>query len=285
MSWEERRFTVNGVDIAAQWWQRGQGGTPVLALHGWLDNAASFAELAPLLGEREMLAMDLPGHGLSSHRQPPGSYNIWDDLLDILGTADAVRWECFDLVGHSRGALIAVLLAAAMPERVRRLALLDAVWPMPVRAADAPAQLRRYVLEQRQVLAKPKAVPRYETMEQAVEARRRATGLDAAAAEHIVRRGVQPHPAGGFCWRTDPRLLLSSAFKLTQEHNRAFLSAVRAPVLALLARHGFGGYPGVVDALAGFAGVETLSFDAPHHLHMGQTAAPVGAALRAFLER
>ena len=46
---------------------------PLLALHGWLDNAASFDRLAPLLCEHfHIVALDLPGHGRSGHR-PAGT--------------------------------------------------------------------------------------------------------------------------------------------------------------------------------------------------------------------
>ena len=38
------------------------GNTPILALHGWLDNAASFSRLAPLLLDVDVVAIDLPGH-------------------------------------------------------------------------------------------------------------------------------------------------------------------------------------------------------------------------------
>ena len=40
---------------------------PILALHGWLDNAASFARLAPLLKEYYVISIDFPGHGKSDH--------------------------------------------------------------------------------------------------------------------------------------------------------------------------------------------------------------------------
>lgn len=57
-----------GQKIAGICWNEGQG-LPILALHGWLDNAASFSLLAPLLSHH-VLAVDLPGHGLSDHESP-----------------------------------------------------------------------------------------------------------------------------------------------------------------------------------------------------------------------
>ena len=37
----------------------------IIALHGWLDNAASFIELAALLNQYYIIALDFPGHGLT----------------------------------------------------------------------------------------------------------------------------------------------------------------------------------------------------------------------------
>ena len=51
-----------------------RGGLPVLALHGWLDNAASFVPLAAQLPELDWALADLPGHGLSDHLPADAAY-------------------------------------------------------------------------------------------------------------------------------------------------------------------------------------------------------------------
>ncbi|MCG8335651.1 MAG: hypothetical protein MJE63_14115, partial [Proteobacteria bacterium] len=52
---------------AAKRWGNKKG-QKILALHGWLDNAATFDHLAPLLPEVDLVALDFPGHGFSAHR-------------------------------------------------------------------------------------------------------------------------------------------------------------------------------------------------------------------------
>ena len=130
---------------------------PLLALHGWLDNAASFSLLAPLLKSHYLVALDLSGHGLTDHRSADASYQIWDDLPEIDIVTRALGWERFGVLGHSRGAVIATLLASAMPERVERLVLLDGLSPEPVSASQFPQQLRR-ALEDKPRLRRVKSV-------------------------------------------------------------------------------------------------------------------------------
>ena len=76
----ERIFNVNSYQLAAREWQP-EAGIKVIACHGWLDNAASFDFLAPLLSACHVVALDMPGHGLSDHKSAQANYNIWDDLI------------------------------------------------------------------------------------------------------------------------------------------------------------------------------------------------------------
>ncbi|MGO4781325.1 alpha/beta fold hydrolase, partial [Lysobacter sp. 2RAB21] len=55
--------------------RNGRVGAPrLLALHGWLDNAASFVPLAPWFEGFDLVAPDLPGHGASAHLPAAGEY-------------------------------------------------------------------------------------------------------------------------------------------------------------------------------------------------------------------
>lgn len=256
------------------------GGQPAVALHGWLDNAASFARLAPLLAQRwQVVALDLAGHGRSGWRSADAAYNIWQDAGDVAAVARVLGCERFALVGHSRGATVAILTAATFPERVWALVLIDALMPDPVEAPEAPLQLRRAFDDHHRLLG---AAPQlYPDRDAAVAARRRGRlGLSLEAAELLAERGLA-HSARGFWWRADPRLKGASEVKLAEAQARAFLAGVRCPALALLAadhlehhRRWFDANPALrVEAVTG-----------PHHLHLEEPSwRQVGERIAQFL--
>lgn len=209
---EEIELDVGGVTLAAKRWRNGT--LPVLALHGWLDNAASFDRIAPLLHGADVVALDLAGHGRSYHRTLQAAYNIWEDLPDILRAADRLGWPQFHLIGHSRGAIIASLLTITLPERVSSTALLDGIRPDAVPTAQTFTQLARFLREHLAIADKPRV--RYETPERALEVRARVSGMRTEIALPIVERGL--HRIGDYwTWRADPRLHLASAIKLSPE--------------------------------------------------------------------
>ena len=70
---EEVRLSLPHIELAAHLYGP-EDGFPVLALHGWLDNAASFARLAPKLQGLRIVALDFAGHGHSDHRAAGAGY-------------------------------------------------------------------------------------------------------------------------------------------------------------------------------------------------------------------
>jgi len=78
---------------------------------------------------RNVLALDLPGHGRSAGPHLGSIAAMADCVLAALAAAGAKRAS---LVGHSMGALIALAAAARAPDRVAALALLGVAPLMPV---------------------------------------------------------------------------------------------------------------------------------------------------------
>ena len=232
---EERNLQIRGLRLTARVWGPLHG-VPVLALHGWLDNAASFDALAPLLPGLQLAAIDLPGHGSSGHRPPGAHYHFVDFIPDVLAAADALGWERFALLGHSMGGGIASFLAAIYPERVTRLAMIEGLGPPTSQAADGPVNLRRSI-EQMNAL-RHKKPPVYPNIEAAIQARCQGSGLSWAAATRLVERGVQA-VSRGFVWRTDPRLRFASPLYLSEPQILAYMEQIRAPALLLCGDAGY----------------------------------------------
>jgi pimeloyl-ACP methyl ester carboxylesterase len=78
---------------------------------------------------RNVVAVDLPGHGRSEGKPLPSVAAIADWIVALL---DALHVERATLVGHSMGALAVLEAAGRRPERVAKLALLGPAAPMPV---------------------------------------------------------------------------------------------------------------------------------------------------------
>ncbi|MEP5765640.1 MAG: alpha/beta hydrolase [Halieaceae bacterium] len=250
------------------------GQPPMLALHGWLDNAASFLPLARLLPEFHIVALDMAGHGQSAHRSADGEYNIWSDLPDIQAVADQLGWESFRLLGHSRGAIVASLFAAALPQRVRQLALLDAVLSRSVEASDCMIQMADFLSDKSRLLDKQSRV--FKQIADAVAIRERK-GLSAQAAQLIAERNLR-QTDGGWCWSMDARLQGASALKLTEAHNQAILAGLSMPVLLLLAEQGFVKEHPQLGPLPESICVETVP--GGHHCHMEESAQLIADRLR-----
>ncbi|MDZ7748394.1 MAG: alpha/beta fold hydrolase [Halofilum sp. (in: g-proteobacteria)] len=260
-----------------------RGGAPVLALHGWLDNAASFDRLAPLLGGVQLVALDLPGHGRSEHRPAGSWYHFVDYVGDVLGAADALGWERFALLGHSLGERRRDLRGRRLP-RARGPPRAD----RGAGAADRPARARPARLAealQRAARAGRRPAPAYPDLEHAVAARRTAGDLSVAAARPLVARATVAD-ADGLRWRSDPRLRLPSPHRFTEEQVLAMLGAMRAPTLAVGATEGL--LPRDPAALERRAAaipelrLEWLAGD--HHLHL-ERPRPVAELLAPFLSR
>jgi pimeloyl-ACP methyl ester carboxylesterase len=122
---EEVRLSLPHIELAAHLYGP-EDGLPVIALHGWLDNANSFARLAPKLVGLRIVALDMAGHGHSAHRPAGAGYACG------ITSQTCCKWPS-NWAGNVLparpfpGAIVSLVLAGALPERVTHLALIDGV--------------------------------------------------------------------------------------------------------------------------------------------------------------
>lgn len=273
-------FSIDGLEVAAQAWGNPEH-FPILALHGWLDNSASFSALASHLTNVYLVAIDMAGHGKTSHRLGVLPYNIWEDVAEIFAVAEHLGWQKFALLGHSRGAIIATLAAGTFPQRVTHLGLIEGLQPEFTRGEDAPQQLALSIKSIKAQTAKKMSI--YPDLNTAITARARGMfPLSFAAATVLTERGVNK-VAEGYCWSTDQRLLAPSAVKLLPEQVSAFINCIDCPITLLLATEGLPKlFPDFESSLKKYPKIDVHMLAGGHHLHMEQEVASVAAILDPF---
>lgn len=262
------RHTQAGVEVP----------TRLLCLHGWLDNANSFLPLMPYLPNVDILAIDLPGHGHSDHLNT--GYGIPEVAMIVSEIASAFGWEIYNLLGHSLGGCIAPLVAAASPESISNLILIEASGAMSSSAQDFPERLMKASLDrtQRQIF-NSRTMPNKQT---AVDARLRAAKMTTPAANLIIDRQLE-QTADGYTWRFDPKLRMATPMYLTEEHVEAVLRAVQCPTQTIIASDGFLSDRTDTEKRLGQLGQrDSVTLPGNHHLHM-DTPEPVARAINRFL--
>mmetsp|Transcript_29780 Transcript_29780/g.63767 ORF Transcript_29780/g.63767 Transcript_29780/m.63767 type:complete len:317 (-) Transcript_29780:123-1073(-) len=239
-SWEARVTDTtwtckDGITIAGKRWTRSKGHEKkvrIIALHGWMDNCATFDALSQDLMAKveskgsdvdiDFVAVDLPGHGLSSHKSIDGPSSVQAEYCYyVYEVVNQLQWKPEDvtIIGHSMGGAVALLFAAAFP--VQRLAILDSLGPMPKPVQAISKSLRSNIKIRAQGIM-PSSV--YPSFEKAVETRCKTPGLlfpgkqwiSESTARSLVQRGSMIKDDGQLQFRHDQRLNWPSMLYLTE---------------------------------------------------------------------
>jgi len=226
-----RLDTAVGSRAGLRW--RRESAPRVLCLHGWLDNAASFIPLVPLLGKMDVFALDFPGHGHSDRRHATARYHFIDYLWDVEAVLNALQWQECHLIGHSMGAAVAAIYCAGAPERIRSLIMLDSLGPISVTAESSADRLRRSLFRSRMEEHPPRQYPSIDDM---VAARRRYSDLSETGARLICDRSAH-RVADHYEWTNDPALNWISSLVMTDEQALNFLHNIESPALSMIATH------------------------------------------------
>lgn len=255
-------------------------GPKVLALHGWLDNAASFLPLAEHFPGLDLVMLDLPGHGRSAHLGAGADYNLLVTVNAILDVADTLGWERFAVLGHSMGAGIGSILAASLPQRVARLVAIEALGALTETPERTTPRLREAVAAARALASKKLRV--FPDLAAPIRARMQANRLSEPSARLLVERGVVAVD-GGFVWSSDPRLTLPAMQRMTEAQVRQLIAGIECPTQVVFADPPQTYLPEPLRseraALLPHGGLVVLP--GSHHLHM-ETPGAVAAAIGGF---
>lgn len=120
-----RNVTLHAREWSASGGEPRAGALPILLLHGLASASRIWDLVAPQLAhDRRVVALDQRGHGLSD--KPDDGYDFTTIVADDLLAADELELgPRFHVVGHSWGANVALEFAAAHPDRVASLSLVD----------------------------------------------------------------------------------------------------------------------------------------------------------------
>ena len=242
----------------------------VLALHGLTGHGQRWQHLAALLPNITFAAPDLIGHGRSSWSAP---WSIDANIAALAALLDDQAGTPVLVVGHSFGGALAMQLAAAHPDRVAALLLLD-----PAVGLDGEWM--------RQIAEAMLSSPDYPDVEEARMEKAHGSWsdvepalLDAEIDEHLVEL-----PSGRYGWRVSLPAMMSYWSELARD---IVFPPAGTPTVLVRAKHTSPPYVG--DALIGGlqerlgSAFRLLDFDCNHMVPYAKPA-DVAALTRELLE-
>ena len=185
---------------------------PVILVHCGGGQSGWWSQVTPALTQsHHVITLDLSGHG-DSGRRPEYDPALWAREVGTLAQ-ELVPSRQVALVGHSLGGLVSIYCAAAFPDLVKQLVLIDPpVLDVQLRAAPPPSRIYE---EQEEALSRFRLRPP-------------ETFASAARLREIAAQGLQEVP-GGWTWKYDP--LASQRF--TVDGVAAQLANVQCPTACI----------------------------------------------------
>jgi pimeloyl-ACP methyl ester carboxylesterase len=262
----------------------GDGGRPVLLLHGFLEHAWAWERAAPLLAAAglHVFALDFRGHGDSEWVGPGGYYHFADYAADLAGVVRGLGGRTA-IVGHSMGASAALVYAGTEPERVTAVVCVDGLGPPDTPAAFAPERFQRWIETLERITGRDgfSAV----SDDAVAKLRSRFPRLPEDAVRSLVAHNSRV-VAGRTVWKFDPLHQTTSPQPYYVAQAEAFWRRITCPVLFV---EGGASDLRLDDAdlahrLAALRAERVTLRDSGHHPHLESPAALAEAVVR-FLGR
>ncbi|KAF5272136.1 hypothetical protein FQA39_LY01218 [Lamprigera yunnana] len=278
-SWEEIKIPMPWGHVSAKWWGR-QDNRPVLLLHGWQDNCGTFDRLVPRLNPNHgYLAIDLPGHGLSSHLPLGVSYCWTNWVVTVRRIVKHFKWNKMSILGHSVGGATGYFYEMLFPNHLDFLITIDALKPLTnthpfTSISDRIEKLIKYD----KILSLHQEGPTY-TMDELKNLLHRSSyqSIHLDACEYILKRNVKESTVtpNKYYFVRDPRVkllpLLNTKHKQIIENTDKFL----CPTLYFVSKQVNSFYAPLTDSREILRvlrktkkNLEVHDIDGTHHVHL-----------------
>ncbi|KAK4298838.1 hypothetical protein Pmani_028856 [Petrolisthes manimaculis] len=196
LNWEEVEIDIGWGTMRGK--AIGNGPHHILGLHGWLDNANTFDLVAGVLPESvRFVSLDLPGHGLSDHFPTGFVYDPRGYMASVKRAVIGLGWKQFTFLGHSMGAVVAIMYTAVFPEDVHALISIDIIktWSYP--PEKQASQMRKYFYQyfdnEKMCTQNPLVYTEEELIKKTIEG---SKSLDERGAKIMLKRGAKPSEDG-----------------------------------------------------------------------------------------
>ena len=212
---------------------------PILALHGWMDNAGSFDHIAPLLKNHSILAIDLPGHGRSSWlpRGIPYEDKIYAKTLRTI--VKHFGWNKVKLLGHSMGGITCFNYARLYPQEIEFVVSIDSlsffVQSLSTHTKILAIGIDEFINFEKKMINDPPSYP----MDKAIQKWLKGSqfqSLDLQAVKTLMKRGSKEKEDGTVYFTRDYRLTIFAFNSYhTMQDAREMAQCIKCPYLVIRA--------------------------------------------------
>lgn len=278
-TYEEVRIPVPWGHIAGKWWGP-QDKRPILAIHGWQDNCGTFDPIVPYLPSNlAILAVDSPGHGLSSNLPPGMFYHGVDNVITLRRIVQYFDWDKVSLLGHSLGGIANYLYVMLYPDTVDFIISFDALKPLVFENKKIERMIKSVetFLKYEKIMESESEPPAYtfDTLERMLYEGSRKS-IDLENCKFILERNIVPskYEPHKFCFARDLRLKVVPLLAMSQKDIVEGAHRITCPFFVYKAKQG----PFVEDKNQTMEVLDVLlkvnkdfSFnmiDGTHHVHL-----------------
>lgn len=266
--YQKSNLRLYNCECAVEFYGNPKGET-IIALHGWLDNLATFASMIPHFKDFRVVAIDFPGHGYSKHLPEGAMYQFADNLVVLADLYQQLKIEKAILLGHSMGGAIASIFAACFPFKVTKLVLLDALGPLTLENKNFVQHLTSAVEARLKAKSKKRV---FDSISQAVKIRSKINNIDQRLIEPMVNRAVKKE-GQGFIWRSDAKQMLPSMTRMSEAQVEVILKNIACPTLLICGKESPARKADLVESrVKCLEDLKKLSFSGGHYTHLENTA-------------